>query len=436
MKKAQSQIVVIGGGAGGLEFVTRLGRSLGRSKRAKITLVDQSPTHVWKPLLHEVAAGTLDSHEDELNYLVHASRNHYQFQLGSLSGLNREKRHIILAPVYDNGIEIIPQRELAYDYLVIAIGSVCNDFNTPGAKQHCYFLDSRQQADKFQQHLLNSTLHAQYQNDSLKPGQLDVAIVGGGATGVELAAQLHFSFNQAVAYGLDRIDPKHDAKISLIEASERILPHLPARFSQGIQRELEKMNVQVICNEKVTHMTDQGLSTDADRFIPAKTIVWAAGIKAPDVLADLDGLEATRSNQLVVKQNLQTSLDEHIFAFGDCAYCPQPGSDRPVPPRAQSAHQQASLLAKSLSGYLQGKPLRDYVYRDYGSLVSLSRNNALGRLMGRITGSVMIEGKLARLVYVSLYKSHQGVVSGYWHTTLKAIAGYLTRRIKPQLKLH
>ena len=153
---APPRIVVVGGGAGGLELVTRLGRKLGRKGKARITLVDANMTHIWKPLLHEVAAGSLNSTEDELNYVAQGKWNHFAFQLGAMTGLDRERRTIQLAAIQDEkGVELIAPRELDYDYLVIAVGSTTNDFNTPGAAEHCLFLDTRAQAERFHRHLLN-----------------------------------------------------------------------------------------------------------------------------------------------------------------------------------------------------------------------------------------------------------------------------------------
>lgn len=435
--KTIPHVVIVGGGAGGFELAVRLGKKLGKRKLAAITLVDNTLTHLWKPLLHEVAAGTLDSHADELNYLTHASTRHFQFQLGAMEGINRAQREIILAPVFNNlGQEIAPTRKMSYDILIIAVGSTANDFNVPGVKKNCFFLDNREQADLFQQNFLKNLMQAQNQQAPLRPGQLSIAIVGAGATGVELAAELHYTVQQAINYGLDNINLNQDVKLILIEAANRILVHLPERLSRAITQELKDMHVNILAGERVTKVTAEGLQTASGLFIPAFIKVWAAGIRAPDFLRNLDGLEVNPINQLLVKQTLQTTLDENIFAMGDCASCPQPGKKSPVPPRAQAAHQQARLLAKSLTRKIEGKSLLPYVYTDRGSLITLSREGALGNLMGRITGSLMVEGFLARTIYLSLYKTHQITLLGYWRVFLMTLADLLTRRVKPRLKLH
>lgn len=428
-------IVIVGGGAGGLELAACLGKKLGKRNRAQITLVDANLTHLWKPLLHEVAAGTLNSHEDQLDYIAYAANYHFTFALGKLNGLNRREKIIYLAPIADeNNNEIIPARSLSYDTLVIAIGSTVNDFSTPGVYEHCLFLNDHNEANQFHQLFLRKMLQAQSQPNIAK--QLRIAIVGGGATGVELAAELYYAIHQVVYYGWEHIDPEQNIQITLIEAADRILSALPERLASATAEQLKKMGVEIYTRQRVSKVTAEGLHTNDGLFVSADLKVWAAGIKAADFLQNLDGLETNHLNQLIVKQTLQTTVDDNIFAFGDCASCPQPGRSNPVPPRAQAAHQQASLLVKSLQRRLKNKSLLPYYYRDYGSLISLSRYDAVGNLMGRFMGSIFIEGKLARLFYISLYKMHQIALYGFWRVGLLTFANFLTRRLRPRLKLH
>ncbi|MGG2395791.1 NAD(P)/FAD-dependent oxidoreductase [Pseudomonas sp. SH1-B] len=430
------RIVIVGGGAGGLELATRLGRKLGKSGAARIILVDANLTHIWKPLLHEVAAGSLNSSEDELNYVAQAKWNHFEFQLGRMSGLDRASKSITLAPTLDDdGQVLMPERRITYDSLVIAVGSTTNDFGTPGAAEHCILLDTREQAERFHRRMLSHYLRA-HANENEDGSQINIAIVGAGATGVELAAELHHAAKQLAAYGLNRIRPE-DMRITLIEAGPRVLPALPERIARPVHKTLEKLGVTVLTGAAVSEVTAEGLKTADGNFIPASLKVWAAGIRAPGFLKDLDGLESNRINQLQVRPTLQTTLDDDVFAFGDCAACPQPDSEgRNVPPRAQAAHQQASLLAKSLRLKISGQALPEYRYRDYGSLISLSSFSAVGNLMGNLTGSVMLEGWLARVFYVSLYRMHQMALYGVPRTLLLMLSDRIGRSTEPRLKLH
>lgn len=428
------RIVIVGGGAGGLELATRLGKTLGKRGKARVTLIDTNLTHIWKPLLHEVAAGSLNSSADELNYVAQAKWNHFEFQLGRMCGLERERKCIHLAATLDEqGFEQVPARTLGYDTLVIAVGSTTNDFGTQGASEHCIFLDTREQAERFHRQLLSHYMRAHASEG--QHGTLNLAIVGAGATGVELAAELHHAARELAAYGLDGIKPEN-MSITLIEAGPRVLPALPERISQPVHQTLRDLGVHVLTDAAVSEVTNEGLHTRNGGFVPASLKVWAAGIRAPKFLHEIDGLETNRINQLVVRPTLQSTRDDDIFAFGDCAACPQPDSDRSVPPRAQAAHQQASLLAKSLALRLEGKDLPSYRYRDYGSLISLSSFSAVGNLMGNLTGSIMLEGWLARMFYISLYRMHQIALYGVSRTALMMIGDKLSTSTAPRLKLH
>ncbi len=438
MSEQLHRVVVVGGGAGGLELVRRLGKKLGRRKKASVTLVDKRRTHLWKPLLHEIAAGSMDLGTHEIDYLAQAYWHGFTFRLGGLIGIDRGERLIRLSPVFDEeGREVTPARAIGYDTLVISIGSLTNDFGTRGVKTHAISLETPQEAERFHKRLVNACMRAHAQTEPLRPEQLQVAIIGAGATGTELAAELHKTTRQLVAYGLDRIDPDKDIKIHLIEAAPRILPALPERLSDAAVKLLEKLKVQVHTGARVTEVTATGVTLASGVTIPAELVVWAAGVKAPDLLKDIGGLETNAINQLVVRPTLQTTRDDAIFAFGDCAACPWLGHEGIVPPRAQAAHQQASHLAKQIPRRIAGTPLRDWHYRDLGSLVSLGNYSTVGSLMGKLMGgSLFIEGFIAGLMYKSLYKMHQLALHGPVKVALDTLARIITRRTEPVVKLH
>ena len=432
------RITIVGGGAGGLELAVRLGKKLGKHKKALITLVDASRTHLWKPLLHQVAAGTLDSHADEREYFALARSNHFDFRLGRMEGLHREKKVVYLAPTIDeNSDELLPRQAIPYDTLVIALGSQTNDFGTLGARDNCIMLDSLSAAERFHKKLINCCLRAQSQGQAAGEGRFTVTIIGGGATGVELAAELHMTTKILSSYGLVNFHPEKDLKIVIVDAAPRLLQMLPERLSVSVEKELRSIAIEVHTNEKVTEVSKEGVKMASGKFIPSGIVVWAAGIKAPDFLKNLDGLENNRINQLVVNRQLQTSRDASIFALGDCCACPQGEGQPTVPPRAQSAHQQASMLAKSLTRHIQGKSLLEFTYKDHGSLVSLGNYSTVGSLMGALaSGSIFIEGTLAKWMYWSLHKHHQIAVNGLFHTWLSTWAETIDRVRNPRIKLH
>lgn len=426
-------IVIVGGGAGGLELATRLGHTLGRKQQAKIVLVDKNTSHIWKPLLHEVASGSLDTSTDGVIYSAHAARHHYHFQHGECVGLDCEQKHIRLAPIYDDDDRLlVAERLLSYDKLILALGSVSNDFGTPGVAEHCFFLDSPGQADKFHRSLINSFVRV---NQSEQGRALHIAIVGGGATGVELSAELYHVATLVKRYGLPHMDASR-LRISLIEAGSSILPALPERITRAVRRELMQLGVKVLEDTKVASADSAGFTTTDGNRVDADMMVWAAGVKAPDFIREMNVFEVNRLQQVVVTEHLQAKGHDDIFVLGDCCGCQQRDGSW-VPPRAQAAHQMASRVADNLLRLRHGKALKSYRYRDHGSLVNLSRYSTVGNLMGNLVGSsLFIEGRLARFVYISLYRMHQVAIHGWWKGVLVILVEKINRAVRPELKLH
>ncbi len=193
------RVVIVGGGAGGLELATRLGDTLARKGRVHVTLVDKNRTHIWKPKLHEIAAGSMDLGLHAVDYLAQAHWHGFHFRLGELHALDRTRRVVQLRAYRDErGREITPASEVPYDTLVLSIGSLSNDFGTPGVREHAMRLESQADAKTFHSRLINACLRAQTQAGPVQTGQLHVAIIGAGATGVELAAELHRSVREVV----------------------------------------------------------------------------------------------------------------------------------------------------------------------------------------------------------------------------------------------
>ncbi len=431
-------IVVAGGGAAGLELVTKLGDTLGKRGLARVTLVDRARTHLWKPLLHSVAAGSLRRSQHELNYLAQAQWHNFDYTYAEVVGLDRSARQLRLGATQDEeGREITPARSLGYDTLIMAIGSVTNDFGTPGAARYAIPLETPEQASRFNRRLVNACLRANAQEGPVRPGQLHVAVIGAGATGTELAAELHRTVRAVVAYGMDRIDPARDIHIVLIEAADRILPALPERIANATLNLLTSLGVEVRTRARVAEVRADGVVLSDGEVIPSELVIWSAGVKAPDVLKDFGGLETNRINQLLVRETLQTTLDPDVFAIGDCASCPRLGGAPPVPPRAQAAHQMADHMVEQIGARLSGRPLKPYRYRDFGSLVSLGRYSTVGSLMGFVAGrGLFIEGLFARFVYRSLYKMHEAALHGGRAVFWRTLGGAFSRGPTPSVKLH
>jgi NADH:ubiquinone reductase (H+-translocating) len=440
------RIVIVGGGAGGLPLAAALGEKLGnkRNRRVDITLVDRFETHLWKPLLHEVAAGRMDADSHGADYMAIGFWHHFRFRQGTILALDRARHTLTLGEVDDDeGKLMLPERELHYDTLILCIGSTTNDFGVPGVEANAISLDTAIDADRFHRRLLAACVRADDEAAQGRSAHVDIVIIGAGATGVELAAEIRQTTREHAGYGLDRLDPSKDIRLTLLEAAPRILPQLGEHIAEAATELLGKLDVSVRTSERVTSIDAGAVHTADGSVLPANLVVWAAGIQAPAVLASLDGLEVNRLHQLVVTETLQTTRDPDIFAFGDCAACPWPANGkeakegRSVPPRAQAAHQQASLLVRSMLARLAGKPLPAFRFRDFGSLVSLGELSAVGNLMGRlIGGSMFIQGLIARLMYASLYKMHQLSIYGYGRVVFDTLGRFLRRRMEPRVKLH
>ena len=422
-------IVIVGGGAGGLELATYLGNKIGK-KKANVILIDRNTTHLWKPLLHEVATGSLDDGTDAVSYRAHATHHNFSFRQGTMSGLDRENKQVIIAPIYnEEGELLVAERRIAYDKLVLAIGSQSNDFGTKGVKENCFFLDGSEQAKMFQKRFLESVLKFSFNDDH----DVKIAIVGGGATGIELSADLYNAAAHLNDYGFGKLK-RTNINVTLIEAGPRLIPALTEKVSAAAFSELTKTGVDVRLNTMVTEALEDGLITKDGEKIEADLMVWAAGVKAPEFTKEF-GFETNRLNQIEIKDTLQTTVDDSVYVIGDCAALIQDG--KPIPPRAQAAHQMAKVCGKNIVAALEGKPLQSFKFNDKGSLLSFSHFGTVGNLMGNLTkGDMFIEGKIARMAYLSLYRMHQVALHGWVKTALILLVGQINRFLRPSMKLH
>lgn len=371
----------------------------------------------------------MDAHSEGLSYPILARRNRFSFALGELRGVDAGARQITLAEVHDDqGAVLVPQRQVGFGTLVMALGSGSNFFGTPGA-EHAHVLEQASDAEAFHRTLLMAFMRAAYSADK----QMRLAIVGGGATGVELSAELleaHDEVLQSIAPGQHFL-----LDIAIIEAAPRILAGLPERISNQATTALQRRGIRVLTNTRVTEIRADRLFTSSGEQL-ADLIVWAAGIQAAQSNQGF-GMEVNRSNQFVVDERLQTSAPG-IYALGDCASCVWRESVN-VPPRAQAAHQQAAYLAKLLmmekgAGRSTSAGFR---YRDFGSLVSLGENRGTGNLMGALSGrNFFVDGLIAKWMYMSLHLMHHRAILGTGATALLALARLLQRRISGRVKLH
>ncbi|HEV7816001.1 MAG TPA: NAD(P)/FAD-dependent oxidoreductase [Janthinobacterium sp.] len=430
-----SKIVIVGGGAGGLELACKLGRKLGPGH---VMLVDSRTFHIWKPSLHEVAAGTLDIHQEGLSYQMLAHDNGFTFVYGALTALDTVGNSLTVGPISAEAQqELLPERQISYASLVLAIGSTSNYFGVPGARDYTISLNATEDAERFRLKLLRLMTSAELRKDTQADAGVNIVIIGGGATGVELAAELREASSAYAQYDFHHLQALRDVRITLLEGAPRILAPLPEKVSEAALKLLHERGITVATETKVTAIDHDCVSTAAGIVYPADICVWAAGIKAPELLSQL-GLPTNRAGQVEVDGKLAVKGLANVYALGDCAAC-QDVDGKLVPPRAQAAHQQADYLLKTFALQAAGKPAqtKPYVYRDYGSLVSFGQTTTVGSLMGSLKGlSWFVEGFIARMMYIGLHLMHHRAVLGLVRTGVLALARFLIKRTTPVVKLH
>lgn len=422
------RLVIVGGGIAGLALATRLGKSLGRSGKLDITLVDKGFSHVWKPMLHCFAAGTARNENDRITFISHAAGHNFRFCYGEISGLDRANRSITLAPLVekDDDNVVLEERYLDYDGIVFAIGSRANDFGTPGVLEHCIFLDNVVEANNFNERFRHALLQAYGRGTPV-----DIAIVGGGATGVQLAAELHKALDIGSLYNFTPKTP--DMRVTLLEAGPRILPSFPEDVSAAAHKQLEALNISVRTGAMVSGVDESGFLLKDGSRVDAQFRVWAAGVKAPDVTRALDGLECTRGGQFVVKPSLQTTMDDRIFAMGDCSSI----QNDPLPPTAQVARQEAHHLAKHLPAWiLNQKPVPAFTFNNKGAIVALGSYNGWGTFPdGKTFGGGALHGLSARLGHTALYRQHQIELYGLRRGLIACLSDWLDGFVRPSVRM-
>ncbi|WP_292932156.1 NAD(P)/FAD-dependent oxidoreductase [Noviherbaspirillum sp.] len=429
-------IVIVGGGAGGLELATRLGDSVGRSARARIVLVDRWPTHFWKPLLHTVASGKLDPQVHQVEYSAQAAEHGFEFIHGEVQRVDRGTRTIEIGAYHaDDGMQVLPQRSLRYDRLVLACGAITNFFGIPGAAEHSLTLDSVHDAELFRRRFLASCMQASSRGMEGAHASVNIVIVGGGATGIELAAELCHTVRTLAQYKVHSLDPARDVRIRIIERGDRLLPQLNPRLSKRAARYLRALGIEVCTSTTVARVDADAVHDTAGVRHASDITLWAAGVEAPDLCLSLR-LPVNRLKQISVSPSLQTVGDPKVFALGDCSSYVCPVNGTALPPRAQVAHQQAVFLAEVLSRQQDGI-LPGFQYRDYGSLVSLGPFAAVGVLIGGLRGrEMLVGGWSARVLYSLMYQRHVMALHGFIRMAAQTLAHWIRAKLTPPVKLH
>ena len=367
---SQPHVVIVGAGFGGLTAAKRLATAA-----VEVTLIDRENHHLFQPLLYQVATASLSPAEIAwpVRGLVRRQRN-TRVLLGEVTGVDRE-RHVVN----------IAEREIPYDFLVLATGATHAYFGNDGWAVHAPGLKSIDDATEIRCRLLIAFERAELENDAEERQRLlTIVIVGGGPTGVEMAGAIAELARKALAADFRTFDPK-DTRVLLIEAGPRLLPTFPEDLSRYAGRALRSLGVEVWLGRAITGCDAAGVMLGEER-LPAGTVIWAAGVAASPAAAWL-GVEADRAGRVKVDARLTAPGSDDVFVIGDTSLTLDANGES-LPGLAPVAKQQGAYVAEVIKARLAGKahapPFR---YRDRGKLATIGRRAAIiafGRL--RLTG--------------------------------------------------
>jgi NADH dehydrogenase len=367
-------VVILGAGFGGLTAA----RSL--SKHAQVTLIDRHNFQTFLPLLYQVSTAGLAA--DHVAYPIRGAlrKTNVQFRMGTPEKLNSAA----------NELTLTDGQVVKYDHLVIAMGSTTADFGIAGVKENALGMKTVGEALTIRSEVMRSYEEMCQQGNK---DNLDIAIVGGGPTGVEMAG----AFAELVRGPLrsDYADAANRVRVSIIEAGPRLVPSFSESLSSKTQKDLEKLGVTVLTNTSVKEVLPDSILTLDGNTIPANTTVWAAGVKGVPAM-DLLHLPVTRG-RIDVSSTLQVTGYENVWALGDIAGVV--GSDGvPLPMVAPVAMQQGRFLAKQIQALTASKPLQNFKYKDKGSMATIGRHKAIVEVKG-----IRISGPIAWLAWLWLH---------------------------------
>jgi NADH dehydrogenase len=367
-------VVILGAGFGGLTAARAL------SKHAQVTLIDRHNFQTFLPLLYQVSTAGLAA--DHVAYPIRGAlrKTNVQFRMGTPEKLNSAA----------NELTLTDGQVVKYDHLVIAMGSTTADFGIAGVKENALGMKTVGEALTIRSEVMRSYEEMCQQGNK---DNLDIAIVGGGPTGVEMAG----AFAELVRGPLrsDYADAANRVRVSIIEAGPRLVPSFSESLSNKTQKDLEKLGVKVLTNTSVKAVLPDSILTLDGNTIPANTTVWAAGVKGVPAM-DLLHLPVTRG-RIDVSSTLQVTGYENVWALGDIAGVV--GADGvPLPMVAPVAMQQGRFLAKQIQALTAAKPLENFKYKDKGSMATIGRHKAIVEVKG-----IRISGPIAWLAWLWLH---------------------------------
>ena len=358
-------VVIVGAGFGGL----RAARSLGDAP-VDVVLVDRHNYHLFQPLLYQVATAGLEPEQiaRPVRAVLRRQRN-FEFRMTEVTGLDPDGKRLVTT-----------DGPIAYDYLILAMGGETNYFGLEGVVRHGFGLKDIPEAIRIRNHVLHAFERAMLESDAeRRRAWLTFVVVGGGPTGVEMAGALSELIRLVLVKDYPRLNVK-DVRVLLLEATDRLLGPMPARLREAAAETLwRKKHVEVRFGATVADYDGARVSLKSGEVIPARTLIWAAGVQAVSLTARL-GLPTVRQGRVAVTPTLAVAEHPDIYVIGDAAYLEVDGA--PLPMMAPVAIQMARTAAANIRRRLAGQPPAPFDYRDPGSLATIGRNAAVAYIRG------------------------------------------------------
>ncbi|MFO7586130.1 MAG: NAD(P)/FAD-dependent oxidoreductase [Anaerolineales bacterium] len=380
MNKKLPHIVIIGAGFGGLHAAHALA-----GKPVRVTLIDKRNYHLFQPLLYQVATAGISPHE--IAYPVRAifqRQKNFEFLMARVHGVDFERKRVLS----EHG-------EVTYDYLILAAGASVNFFGNVSLEQNALPLKDVSDAVTVRNHVLRMFEMAALETDPQKrAAMLSFVVVGGGPTGVESAGALSELVSLVLRRDFKRMDIK-SVSVLLLEAAPSLLTGFPAPLQQSARRALERKQVQVRLEAKVDNFDGQALTLSNDEVIPARTVLWSAGVQAASLLRNLE-LETSRAGRVKVLPTLQVPVWPDVYVVGDGSYFEEDG--KALPMVAPVATQQGKHAVRNILAQINGKPLKPFHYTDLGMMATIGRNAAVAVTLG-----MQFRGFLAWVVWLVIH---------------------------------
>lgn len=362
-------VVIVGAGFGGIWAARELA-----DQPVRVTLLDKNNFHTFLPLLYQVAAAEIEP--EQIGYPVRGilrQMPNVSFALGEVTAVNLSAQTLTTTDA-----------ELAYDYLILATGSITQFFNIPGAARHTFSLKTMEEGVQLRNHILACFEHAVHASAEERRRLLAFVVVGGGPTGVEYAGALSELVQGPLRKDFPELDVA-EVSIVLVEAAGRLLGGMSESLSTYAVRKLQKMKVDVRLEKRVTAVTATAVTLHDETQIPTYTVVWVAGVGG-EPLASKSEIEVLGNGRIPVRPTLQLAEHENVFAVGDLAAFPADEGGW-LPMVAQVAIQQGRQAAQNIQRHLQGESLIPFRYQDKGSMATIGRNKAVVDWHGRaLTG--------------------------------------------------